>query len=77
MNIIESLIKNTSVLDLNLEGNDFGTRGAFIIGEYLRKTKTLQTLHLGNNLIDSLGIKKLAEGLRFNRTLVSLNLCKL
>ena len=73
--IVEALIKNVSVKDLNLEGNNFGNRGAFIIGEYIRKTHVLMSLNLSLNFINQYGIKKIVDGMKFNKSIKSLILC--
>lgn len=78
--LCESLVKNHSILDLNLgifkaESNEFGSKGAFIIGEFIRKNQTIQTLNVSSNQIDSLGMKKVAEGLKFNKSIKNLDLC--
>ena len=73
-------LKNNNTLEkLELEGQHFETKTAEAVGEFLAKNKTLKYLDLEMNYltrgdIGQTGIQKLAEGLKHNENLISLNL---
>lgn len=77
--LFRQLKNNTTLEKLELEGQHFETKTAEAVGEFLAKNKTLKYLDLEMNYltrgdIGQTGIQKLAEGLKHNENLISLNL---
>lgn len=67
-----SLITNTSLLELKLEGNQFTDKGLLTLSKVIEVNKTLTSLDLTNNLITDVGIFNLALALEKNKTLKTL-----
>ena len=72
------LKRNSSVKKIELDNNRLGPKSCQAFGESLSKNSSLQYLSLDSNPLasesDHVGIKHLAEALRVNSTLTSLNL---
>lgn len=78
--LTEKLKANRCLQKLELEGNTLGPNTARKIGELLKVNDQLRVLDLeGNNLTngftDKIGFSAIAEALKTNKTLLSLNLC--
>jgi Ran GTPase-activating protein (RanGAP) involved in mRNA processing and transport len=65
---------STSLVELDLRGNDIEEGGGRALAETLRLNTTLTSLNLGYNRLGEIGWRALAETLRLNTTLTSLNL---
>ena len=77
--LFKKLQDNCTLEKLELEGHHFETKTAEAVGEFLADNKTLKYLDLELNFltrgdVGQTGIQKLAEGLKRNENLVSLNL---
>ena len=70
----EALQHNTTLRELNLEGNTIGAEGATALGLTLRHNATLTKLVLGFNNIGDGGATALGLALQLNTTLTDLNL---
>ena len=70
----ESLKANTTLANMNLEGNEIDCFATFFLSEFLKTNATLTTLSLGATSLYHFGSKCLSLALRTNRTLTSLNL---
>eukprot|EP01036_Dinobryon_divergens_P028081 gene28081-36970_t len=72
------LKRNSSVKKIELDNNRLGPKSCQAFGESLSKNSSLQYLSLDSNPLasesDHVGIKHIAEALRVNSTLTSLNL---
>jgi len=66
----------STLLDLNLSGNNIGPRGAVYLGEALTKSMTLATLKLRSCEIEDNGAIALGTALRTNRSLDLLDIAK-
>ena len=69
----ESLKTNTTLTNLNLEGNGIDSLAAYYLSESLKTNATLTTLNLRGNGLYSFGSKCLSFALRTNDTLTSLD----
>jgi hypothetical protein len=70
----KALISNTSLKEINLEGNRMCERGATDMAEALKVNSTLERLDMSDNMIGDAGALALAEALDSNTTLKSLTL---
>lgn len=70
------MTRNTTILTLNLEGNNIKADGCNAIREYLSDNKTLQELSLAGNKINNDGIKNLCGFFTENNTLKYLDVGK-
>jgi hypothetical protein len=71
------LNRNQSLERLDLDNNNLGSQTCAAFGESLMKNSTLKHLNLDSNPLgsgDQAGLKKMIEALKYNKTLVSLNL---
>jgi hypothetical protein len=67
-------VLSTSLVELDLRGNDIEEGGGRALAETLRLNTTLTSLNLGYSRLGEIGWRALAETLRLNTTLTSLNL---
>eukprot|EP00357_Protocruzia_adherens_P037289 CAMPEP_0115022460 /NCGR_PEP_ID=MMETSP0216-20121206/31573_1 /TAXON_ID=223996 /ORGANISM="Protocruzia adherens, Strain Boccale" /LENGTH=243 /DNA_ID=CAMNT_0002395167 /DNA_START=9 /DNA_END=740 /DNA_ORIENTATION=+ len=72
--IMGTLLKNQSILEINLSHNQINPTGAETIAIALKQNRSLQSLNLEHNQISSQGAKAIAEALKINSTLQQLNL---
>jgi Ran GTPase-activating protein (RanGAP) involved in mRNA processing and transport len=72
--LTEDLKKNTTLLSLNLMGENIDDHKAIALAETLKENRTLTSLNLFCNHISDFGLESLAESLETNNTLTSLNL---
>ena len=70
----ESLKTNTTLTNLNLEGNEIDRCATFYLSESLKTNATLTTLNLRGTSVSHFGSKCLSLALKTNGTLTSLNL---
>lgn len=70
----ESLKTNTTLTNLDLEGNEIDRCATFYLSEILKTNGTLTTLNLRANSLSHFGSKCLSLALRTNHTLTSLDL---
>ncbi|KAL0239727.1 hypothetical protein GEMRC1_009835 [Eukaryota sp. GEM-RC1] len=74
MALIELLKVNTTVTNLNLNGNRIGDEGARALAEVLKVNNTITSVDLGGNRIGDEGARALAEVLKVNNTITSVYL---
>jgi len=74
--ICQSLLTNTTLVDLQLSHNNITDKGAKYIKELLFVNQTLKKLNLANNQIGDNGVYDLSEALLFNVSLENLHLSK-
>jgi Ran GTPase-activating protein (RanGAP) involved in mRNA processing and transport len=65
---------NSTLLEIDLRGNDFGDEGAKAVAEAIEVNSTLQAIDLGINGIGAKGAKAVAEALKVNSTLQTIEL---
>lgn len=67
--IADALITNTTLIELDIGGNNIGIIGAIVIANALEKNKTLMDLYLYKNSITDDGAIALADALEYNTSL--------
>jgi len=72
--IAKVLYENKTLVELNLDCNNIGDKGAYLLGKTLEHNNTLEILNLRSNNIGPIGACALAKALCINRTLWELNL---
>ncbi|XP_032228433.2 leucine-rich repeat-containing protein 45 [Nematostella vectensis] len=74
--ILLGLMQNRSIKSLNLKGNNIRCGGAEVLGQFLKRNTTVQSLQLEWNSIGlwESGIAAVAEGLAMNQVLIVLDL---
>lgn len=72
--IAEALRQNTTLLNLNLTGNEITDIGSKNIGNILKDNSTLLSLGMAKNNIGDIGVTSIAASLKCNTTLTELNL---
>ena len=74
--LADSLMDNKTLNDLLLSGNAWGNDTVRILAGYLKRSVSLSSFHLNVSDIGDAGATALAEVLRTNTTLNSLDLCR-
>ncbi|GAA5885556.1 hypothetical protein JCM3774_002989 [Rhodotorula dairenensis] len=70
---IDALPRFGALLTLDVKGNDL-RHGVTYVAQVLKRNRTLKTLNLSENKIDSQGLTALAEALKYNTTLETLDM---
>ena len=65
---------NTSLTNIDLDGNNIGDEGAKAIGEALKVNTSLTEIYLDGNNIGVEGGKAIGEALKVNTSLTEINL---
>ena len=79
VDLARMLMLNKHVRKLELEGNKLGPKTAKAFGDVLRHSKTMKFIDLDNNLLtsdgdDMTGLQYFIEGLKENKSLLTLNM---
>ncbi|GAA5987902.1 hypothetical protein JCM10908_007265 [Rhodotorula pacifica] len=70
---IDALPRFGNLLTLDVKGNDL-RHGVTYVAQVLKRNRTLKTLNLSENKIDSHGLTAIAEALKYNTTLETLDM---
>jgi len=68
--LANSLVDNTTLTSINLSGNRFGVEGASYVKRLLEKNNSIKELQVKGCNIDSKREKAIADGLRYNNSLL-------
>jgi hypothetical protein len=69
-----NLTYNSSIVDVNLNGNPLGNEGGMALAQMLSKNNTLQKLDIGNTELGTESVVALATVMKTNASITHLNM---